>query len=489
MEYSKGTKAQRASHLFPWDIHRLHSEFSTLQDDFDILKWEFARSSQSPIRELFKNISGQDDIWVAILRDEIQQFVESSEPLLSEGGVITNIEIQATYTDLKEQSRRLIRKTLRLREQLEGPRGHVYDKETPPFKVIGNNPLSRYQYRKTYPIQSFKFTIREPKSYTPDQSNSSPSIETAFHDEGTESSAPTTTFNLPYSRNDNPLHHRQNAGVTREKRLPKTSTILDPSEFPPVFEPDSLEEDPDWLPDVPASRTRFFEKKRSSAGSGSPTSKEPIATPELMNTSQTPATESGSSSTSGTAQQEESWTGSRASPDVTCPGQLQNNSPEIVEQESDLEILEERTYTMNGPRKLKRAVPVPDDGYQIVEIPTHPRGLRKPEKALQSNAVKGTIFPKRSTRDVYDQSDLEDENQNAKRRKIMERKKAMLLSSPPKRVSQNSKLSLSNLYIQRKKASLSNSPPKGNVGEVKVIPVKSITNAFLRPSLMNSYLS
>jgi hypothetical protein len=117
MEHSKGTEAQCASPLFPWDIPRLHSKFSMFQDDFDILKWEFARSSQSPIRELFENISGHDDIWVAILRDEIQQFVESSEPLLSEGGVITNVEIQGTYTDLKEQSRRLIRNTLRLREQ------------------------------------------------------------------------------------------------------------------------------------------------------------------------------------------------------------------------------------------------------------------------------------------------------------------------------------------------------------------------------------
>jgi hypothetical protein len=157
MEHSKATEAQRAIPLFPWDIHKLHSKFSMFQDDFDILKWEFARSSQSLIRELFENISGQDDIWIAILRDEIQQFVESSEPLLSEGGAITNVEIQRTYIDLKERSKRLIRKTSRLREQLEGPRGHVYDKETPTFKVIGNNPLSRYQYRKQHPIEGFKY--------------------------------------------------------------------------------------------------------------------------------------------------------------------------------------------------------------------------------------------------------------------------------------------------------------------------------------------
>jgi hypothetical protein len=457
MENSKGTEAQCASPLFPWDIPRLHSKFSMFQDDFDILKWEFARSSQSPIRELFENISGHDDIWVAILRDEIQQFVESSEPLLSEGGVITNVEIQGTYTDLKEQSRRLIRKTLRLREQLEGSRGHVYDKETPTFKVIGNNPLSCYQYRKTYPIQSFKFTIKQPKSHTPDQSNSPPPTETALHAEDTESSAPTTTFNVPYSGDGNPLHHRQNAGVTRQKSTSKTSTMLDPSEFPSLFEPDSIDDDPDWLPDVPASRTRFFEKKRSSAGSGSPTYKERIVTtPEMTNTSQPSATDSGSPSTSGTAPQEESRTGSRASPEVNCHGPPQNNSPEIAEQESDLEILEERTYSMNGPTKLKRVLPVLDDECQIVKKPTHLR-----EKAMQSKAVKRTISSKRSTRDVYDQSDLEDEHQNAKRRKIMERRKAMLLSSPPKGVSGNSKLSLSNLYIQRKNASLSNSPPKG----------------------------
>jgi hypothetical protein len=457
MADSKGTEAQRASPLYPWDIHKLHAKFSMFQEDFDILKWEFARTSQSPIRELFENISGLDDIWIAILRDEIQQLVESIEPLLSEGGVITNVEIQETYTSLKEQLRKLIRKTLRLREQLEAPRGHVYDKETPTFKVIGSNPLSRYQYRKTYSIQSFKFTIKQPKSHTPDQSNSPPLTETAFHNEGTESSAPTTTFNVPYSGDDNPLHHRQNSGVTRQKSTSKTSTMLDPSEFPSLFEPDSIDEDPDWLPDVPASRTRFFEKKRSSAGSGSQTYKEWIVTtPEMTNTSQPSATDSGSSSTSGTAQQEESRTGSMASPEVNCHGPPQNNSPEISEQESDLEILEERTYSMNGPTKLKRVLPVLDDECQIVKKPTHLR-----EKAMQSKAVKRTISSKRSTRDVYDQSDLEDEHQNAKRRKIMERRKAMLLSSPPKGVSGNSKLSLSNLYIQRKNASLSNSPPKG----------------------------
>jgi hypothetical protein len=457
MADSKGTEAQRASPLYPWDIHKLHAKFSMFQEDFDILKWEFARTSQSPIRELFENISGLDDIWIAILRDEIQQLVESIEPLLSEGGVITNVEIQEAYTSLKEQLRKLIRKTLRLREQLEAPRGHVYDKETPTFKVIGSNPLSRYQYRKTYSIQSFKFTIKQPKSHTPDQSNSPPLTETAFHNEGTESSAPTTTFNVPYSGDDNPLHHRQNSGVTRQKSTSKTSTMLDPSEFPSLFEPDSIDEDPDWLPDVPASRTRFFENKRSSAGSGSQTYKEWIVTtPEMTNTSQPSATDSGSSSTSGTAQQEESRTGSLASPEVNCHGPPQNNSPEIAEQESDLEILEERTYSMNGPTKLKRVLPVLDDECQIVKKPTHLR-----EKAMQSKAVKRTISSKRSTRDVYDQSDLEDEHQNAKRRKIMERRKAMLLSSPPKGVSGNSKLSLSNLYIQRKNASLSNSPPKG----------------------------
>jgi hypothetical protein len=457
MADSKGTEAQRASPLYPWDIHKLHAKFSMFQEDFDILKWEFARSSQSPIRELFENISGLDDIWIAILRDEIQQLVESIEPLLSEGGVITNVEIQETYTSLKEQLRKLIRNTLRLREQLEAPRGHVYDKETPTFKVIGSNPLSRYQYRKTYSIQSFKFTIKQPKSHTPDQSNSPPLTETAFHNEGTESSAPTTTFNVPYSGDDNPLHHRQNSGVTRQKSTSKTSTMLDPSEFPSLFEPDSIDEDPDWLPDVPASRTRFFEKKRSSAGSGSQTYKEWIVTtPEMTNTSQPSATDSGSPSTSGTAPQEESRTGSRASPEVNCHGPPRNNSPEIAEQESDLEILEERTYSMNGPTKLKRVLPVLDDECQIVKKPTHLR-----EKAMQSKAVKRTISSKRSTRDVYDQSDLEDEHQNAKRRKIMERRKAMLLSSPPKGVSGNSKLSLSNLYIQRKNASLSNSPPKG----------------------------
>jgi hypothetical protein len=331
------------------------------QDDFDILKWEFARSSQSPIREVFENISGQDDIWIAILRDEIQRFVESNAPLLSEGGAITNVEIHRAYTDLKEQSRRLIRKSSRLREQLEGPRGHVYDKETPAFKVIGNNPLSRYQYRKTYPIQSFKFTIKEPKSYTPGESNPPPTTPTTFHNEDTENSVSTASFNTPCSRNDSRRNHRQNSGVTREKITPKTSIILDPLEFPPVFEPDSLEEDPDWVPDIPASRTRFFEKKRSSAGSGSTATKERIVTaPEMTNTRRPSTTESGSSSTSGTAQQE-SRTGSTASPDVNCAGQLPNNSPEIVEQEFNLEILEGRTYTMNSPRKLKRVVPVPYD--------------------------------------------------------------------------------------------------------------------------------
>jgi hypothetical protein len=236
--------------------------------------------------------------------------------------------------------------------------------------------------------------------------------------------------------------------------------MLDPSEFPPVFEPDSLEEDPDWVPDIPASRTRFFEKKRSSADSGSPISKNRIiTTPEMTNISRPSTTESGSSSTSGTAQQE-SRTDSRDSPDVNCAGQLQNNSPEIVEQESDLEILEERKYTMNGPRKLKRVIPVPDDECQVLEKPTHPRGLRKPEKAIQSQAVKRTMSSKRSARDVYYQSDMEDEHQNEKRRKIMERNKAMLLNSPSKRASQNSKLPLSNLYRERKKASLSSSPPK-----------------------------
>jgi hypothetical protein len=461
MEHSKATEAQRASPLFPWDLHKLHSEFSMFQDDFDILKWEFARSSQSPIRELFENISGQDDIWIAILRDEIQQFVESNEPLLSEGGASTNIEIQRTYTDLKEQSRRLIRKTLRLREQLEGPRGYVYDKETPTFKVIGNNPLSRYQYRKTHPIESFKFTIKEPKSYTPGRSNPPSSTETAFHDEDTESSAPTGTFNAPCSRDDNHHDHRQNAGATRQNITPKTSTMLDPTEFPPVFEPDSLEEDPDWVPDIPASRTRFFEKKRSSVGSGSPTSKNRIiTTPEMTNVSRPSTAESGSSSTSGTAQQGESQTSSRASPDVNCAGPPQNNLPEILEQESDLEILEERTYMIEGLKKRKRVIPIPDDECQILGKPTHPRGLRKPEKTLQSTVTTASMSCKRSTRDVYDQSDLEDERQNAKRRKIMERNKAMLLRSPPKHASQNSKLSLSTLYRKRKKASLSSSPSK-----------------------------
>jgi hypothetical protein len=486
MEHSKGTEAQRASLLFPWDIHKLHAEFSMFQEDFDILKWEFARSSQSPIRELFENISGLNDIWIAILRDEIQQLVESSEPLLSEGRVITNVEIQETYTSLKEQLRKLIRKTLRLREQLEAPQGHVYDKETPTFKVIGNNPLSCYQYRKTYPIQSFKFTIKQPKSHTPDQSNSPPPTETALHAEDTESSAPTTTFNVPYSGDGNPLHHRQNAGVTRQKSTSKTSTMLDPSEFPSLFEPDSIDDDPDWLPDVPASRTRFFEKKRSSAGSGSPTYKERIVTtPEMTNTSQPSATDSGSPSTSGTAPQEESRTGSRASPEVNCHGPPRNNSPEIAEQESDLEILEERTYSMNGPTKLKRVLPVLDDECQIVEKPTYLR-VEKPEKVMESKGVKGMISSKRSTRDVYDQSDLEDEHQNTKRRKIMERRKAMLLSSPPKGVSGNSTLSLSNIYIQRKKASLSNPPPKGMSGKSKLSQSNQSLMPFFRPSLMNS---
>jgi hypothetical protein len=101
--------------------------------DYDALKYEFAPSRACLDLHRFEDITGKDDIGLALLREKIIYLVEATKETLEGSSDATHAD---AIRHLNGHLQGMIRKTRDLKMALEGE-GHKYQHGKPRFLVIG----------------------------------------------------------------------------------------------------------------------------------------------------------------------------------------------------------------------------------------------------------------------------------------------------------------------------------------------------------------
>lgn len=129
--------------------------FLDFHEDFDVLRSIFAPHPEQ--RVPFHKISGQDDIKLAILRDEIVGLVDS----LEEVEVGPNGAEKQAFERLVARVEYMIRETTKLRKRFETAAGYKYNVDVPTFKILGNTPgVKRNHVFNTSSLSLSKVEVR-----------------------------------------------------------------------------------------------------------------------------------------------------------------------------------------------------------------------------------------------------------------------------------------------------------------------------------------
>lgn len=127
--------------------------FLDFNEDFNLLQSIFGVLPEQGVQ--LQKISGQDDIKLAILRDEIVSLVA----LLQEVEIRPDGAEQHVFDRLVVKVQGMIKETTKLRKRFESAAGYIYDIDIPTFKVIGNNSeVKRNHVLDTSSLSSSKVT-------------------------------------------------------------------------------------------------------------------------------------------------------------------------------------------------------------------------------------------------------------------------------------------------------------------------------------------
>jgi hypothetical protein len=103
-------------------------------EDWETLKWEFAPNKASTNTKDFREITGKDDIQLAMLREKICSLVDTTKDTLEGRSEITHGN---ALNELTIRLDLMVKGAKKLRAQLEGVNGHIYRDERPEYYLIG----------------------------------------------------------------------------------------------------------------------------------------------------------------------------------------------------------------------------------------------------------------------------------------------------------------------------------------------------------------